>query len=277
MGQGRTRVFNIITLFVLLATVVFAVWVALRMMQPPPERAEAQVAIPTVQQLPTLTPTHTSTNTPLPTFTSSPTPLPPTVPPTPTDTQTPVPVLPTVAPTSTFTPSRTPVPTVTDTPVIPTRTPQPTRAPSQTVTATLPATDIGLAVITQQPTQPPPSPFPFALKDGEVIYTQNFANAAGCAWQGIGGQVFDVNSAPFTAVRIHVFGSGLDVFAQAGSNSLYGPSGWEIAVGTNISATSYLVELQSLEGTIISQPVTVTFTAGDCGHNLALVNFQATR
>ncbi|HYO87754.1 MAG TPA: hypothetical protein VER79_03850 [Candidatus Limnocylindrales bacterium] len=272
MGQGRARVFNLLTLIVLIATVVFGLWVVLRLSQPPPERVEAQVVVPTVQQLPTVTPTNTPTNTPLPTFTPSPTAVPPTIPPTTTPTFTPVPIVPTVAP------SLTPVPTNTPVPPSPTGTLIPTIAPSATVTLTLPATATSSGPqITQQATVPPPSPFPFTLKDGQVIFTQNFANAAGCSWQGIGGQVFDVNNAPFTQVRVHVFGSGLDTFAQAGTNSLYGPSGWEIAVGSNLSGNVYQVELQSLNGTIISQPVTVAFTANDCARNLALVNFVATR
>ena len=76
---------------------------------------------------------------------------------------------------------------------------------------------------------------------------------------------------------VHVFGSGLDTFAQAGSNSLYGPSGWEVPVGANLAGNVYQVELQTMTGTIISQPVTVVFTPNDCSRNLALVNFAANR
>jgi hypothetical protein len=162
---------------------------------------------------------------------------------------------------------------------VPSATTVPTLAPSLTVTLTLPASQTpppGPA-FTPQPTQPPPSPFPYTLKDGQVIFTQNFANAAGCAWQGIGGQVFDINNQPVTNVRLHVFGSGIDTFAQAGSNSLYGPSGWEVPVGTVLSGNTYQVEVQTLTGTIISQPVSVVFTANDCARNLALVNFIASR
>jgi hypothetical protein len=275
MGQGRAGVYNLLTLMVVIATVVFAVVVILLMLQPPPERVQAQVTVPTLQQLPTVTATNTPTNTPLPTFTSSPTPLPPTVPATATATLTPLPIIPTLAPTLTPVPTETPVtPTATGT-LPPTLVPTNTPAPSATVTITSSA-PTG-PQITQQATVPPPSPFPFILKDGQVIFTQNFANAAGCAWQGIGGQVFDVNNAPFNQVRVHVFGNGFDAYAQAGSNTLYGPSGWEVSVGRSLTGDTYQVELQTLAGTIVSQPVSVVFTANDCTRNLALVNFAATR
>lgn len=281
MGQGRARIFNIVTLIFLIATIVVAVWVVLGMMRPPPQPVQVAAAVPTLQTLPTETATATPTNTPLPSFTPSRTPAPPTIAPTRTPTNTPVPILPTIAPTDT----RTPTPTLTLVPAstltaAPSATPTtiPSIAPSLTVTLTLDAPPSpASSPFAAQPTVPPPSPFPFALKDGQVIFTQNFANAAGCAWQGIGGQVFDVNSQPFTNVRVHVFGNGLDTFAQAGSNSLYGPSGWEVPVGVNLAGNVYQVELQTLNGTIISQPVTVAFTPNECSTNLALVNFAASR
>ena len=279
MGHGRARIFNILTLIFVVATIAVAVWVVMRMMQPPPQPAQVAEAVPTLQELPTLTATHTPTKTPLPSFTPSNTPVPPTIPPTATPTNTPVPTLPTIAPTSTRTPTVTPTLPFTNTPTVtplpPSSTPVP---PTLTVTTTLPVTPAPpQPLITQQATVPPPSPFPFTLNDGQVIFTPNFANAAGCAWQGIGGQVFDQNGQPFTNARVHVFGSGLDTFAQAGSNSLYGPSGWEVPVGVALSGNVYQVELQTLTGTIISLPVTVVFTPNDCATNLALVNFAASR
>lgn len=277
MGKGRARIFNILTLVFVVATIAVAIWVVGRMMQPPPAPVQVAEAVPTIQVLPTLTATSTPTNTPLPSFTPSNTPVPPTIAPTRTPTNTPVPFLPTIAPTSSNTPTFTPSHTFTAVPSA-TLTVAPTITATLTITVTLPASSTPeVQLITQQATPPPPSPFPFSLKDGQVIFTQNFANAAGCAWQGIGGQVFDVSGQPFTNVRVHVFGSGLDTFAQAGSNSLYGPSGWEVPVGINLAGNVYQVELQTLTGTIISQPVTVAFTPNDCSVNLALVNFAASR
>jgi hypothetical protein len=174
---------------------------------------------------------------------------------------------PTLPPTITLTPSAT----ITSTPFVEPTTP-PTVAPTSnvpTATGTLAAT---LPPLVSGPTT---SPFPFIARD-QTIFTQNFANSAQCNWQGVGGQVFDINGQPLTGIRVQVFGAGVDLIAVSGSNTLYGPSGWEIQLGNGIATTTYVVQLQSSEGTIISPQVTVTFPA-DCARNLALVNFVQSR
>jgi hypothetical protein len=110
----------------------------------------------------------------------------------------------------------------------------------------------------------------------EPIFTQNFANTAGCAWQGIGGQVFDINGLPINGLRIHVFSNQFDQFVDSGSNSLYGAGGWEVPVDSKISTNIYFVELLSPGGTVISPRVQVGFPS-DCLKNLALVNFEQKR
>lgn len=130
-------------------------------------------------------------------------------------------------------------------------------------------------LITQAPTEPPPSPYPFALRD-QVIFTTNFANTAGCSWQGIGGQVFDMQGFPLTQVRVHVFGGGVDLYTASGTNTLYGQSGWEVPLSNITNNNTYIVELQTAQGTIISPQIQVTFR-NNCAENLALVNFQQTR
>jgi hypothetical protein len=244
-------------------------FVFIQMARPAAPRPTPVVNIPTVAALPTVTPTETPTITPLPSWTITPLP-------TETATNTDAPTL---------TPSNTPLPSATFTETLTasitftvppsltiTNTIVPSLTPNVTDTETLtPTRDF-----TSQPTEPPPSPFPFDLKDGQVIFTTNFANTAGCAWQGIGGQVFDINDQPLTQIRVHVFGSGIDTYAVSGSNTLYGISGWEIPVGNVVMGNSYLVELQTSQGTIISSQVPVTFVP-DCNRNLALVNFKQTR
>lgn len=183
-----------------------------------------------------------------------------------------------------------PTNTPTETPLVPptaTFTPSPTITPTQfieptaqtTPTSELPAGPT--PTLTLGPTLPPlvsgptESPFPFAARD-QVVFTQNFANTAGCNWQGIGGQVFDLNGQPLVNIRVHVFGSGVDLFAVSGSNTLYGVSGWEIQLTNGITTNSYVVELQSAQGTIISPQIAITFPA-DCARNLAVTNFVQTR
>jgi hypothetical protein len=281
MGRGRARGYNVIASIFFILSLLWLAFVVARFLAPAPAPVATVVFVPTIALLPTETPTFTPTATFTPTDT-------PTFTATPTNTDTPVPTATGRLPTLTPSPSFTPIPT--DTP-IPTETNAPTATitPSLTITATIAPSLTPLASdtpaqsptpeinFTPQPTEPPPSPFPFALRDNQPpILTINFANTSGCSWQGFGGQVFDLAGQPLIGIRVHVFGNGIDAFALSGSNSLYGPSGWEIPVANAVNNLTYLVELQTPQGTVISPQIPVTFPA-DCNRNLALVNFQQTR
>ncbi len=272
MGQGRAQVYNLISIFFLVLTIVAIALVATRMSAPAPVPTPVAFTLPTSAALPSITPTFTPTNTDVPTATDTP---------LLTDT-------PTITSTVTWTliPSPTDTLTFTPSPTIPTDTPRPedTIPPSLTITNTLAVTLTETPTITPtlndftpQPTEPPPSPYPFVLSDNQVIYTLNFANTAGCSWQGIGGQVFDLTGLPLQQMRIHVFGNGVDVYTASGSNTLYGLSGWEVPLNSSLTGNSYIVELQSAQGTAISPQITVTFEMNNCSKNLALVNFEQTR
>lgn len=274
MGRGSAQIFNIITIILLVLTVLVMVFVGVRMAQPVITPTPVALNVPTLAALPT----ETNTFTPSPTFTPTDTLIP-------TDT-----ITPTIAPSLTFTnvPSVTAsltftvIPSDTTTPIPEATatfslTPSLTITSTQIVTPTDPITPSPTPInFTPQPTEPPPSPFPFALRENPV-YTLNFANTAGCAWQGIGGQVYDINGQALIGVRVHVFGSGVDFTTTSGSNTLYGVSGWEVPLNNSLTGNSYTVELQSSGGTIISPQVPVQFTANDCARNLALVNFAQTR
>lgn len=283
MGQGRAQIYNIVSILFFVLSIGAIVLVAARMSAPPLPPTQIALAVPTSAVLPTPTLTHTYTLTYTPTFTETPSPtITATI--TPSETWTIIPSLTasltfTVGPTSTPEP---PTPTPSDT-LPPTAGPSPTITPSLTITNTLVVTPTDILSPTAtvnsfvpQPTVPPGSPFPFNLRDNQVIYTANFANTAGCAWQGVGGQVFDQSGQPLLQARVHVFGVGVDVFTTSGSNTLYGLSGWEVPLNTALTSQSYIVELQSPQGTIISPQITVTFTP-DCAKNLALVSFEQTR
>ncbi len=252
MGRGNARTFNIISIIFLLLSIVVIIIVVSRLVGPP-ATAQDVGSLPTPMELPSVTPSFT----PLPT-------LPATFTPTPTNTLTPTDTL-------SPTPSVTTSPTITDTPAA-TSTPSLTPTPANSDTP----------VPTETPTGPTPtlepslSPFLFDLREGNVIFTSNFANTAGCAWQGIGGQVFDLGGAPMDGLRLHVFGGDIDRRVDSGSNSLYGAAGWEMPVDNKITANTYYVELESQGGTVISPRITVTFPS-DCTKNLALVNFVQVR
>lgn len=276
MGQGNARFYNVISLIFLILSLLWGGFVILRMVAPPPERPQEVIVLPTGIVLPTVTITPTPTETFTPTLTSTPS---PTFTPTETHTPTPEPSA-TEPPTSTFT--LTPVPSNT---LIPSTTPSATLEPSVTPSATstllstLPPSDTPppepTIAITQQNLGPTLSPFPFSLREQPTV-TRNFANAAGCLWQGFGGQVFDMNEQPLSGVRIHVYGQGIDAYSTSGSNTLYGLSGWEIPVSAQVNLNTFVVELQSQQGTVISDQITIQFTA-NCDQNLALINFKQSR
>jgi hypothetical protein len=286
MGRGSARLYNLISLIFLVLTILVLVLVISRLVGPPVEQQEAVIDLPTLVALPTATPTFTPSLTLTPTFTFTPSPVPSDTPiPSPTLSETPD--LTATASLFTYTPSFTPslTPSITNTPEVP---PTLTLVPSLTITATLaptlapeqPTVDPNipptLAPITQEALGPTLSPFPFAPRD-QIIYTLNFANTAGCNWQGVGGQVFDVNNQALPNINVHVIGAGgFDRSTVSGTNSLYGQSGWEINVGNTVAPATFIVELRSPQGTVISPQVQVTFP-GNCNGNLALVNFVQTR
>jgi hypothetical protein len=251
--ERNAGLYNIISIIFVVLTIVAILVVVIRFAQGPAVRSSDLTPLPEVLSLPTLPPTFTPTRTLPPTFTLTPT---TTLTPTPTFT-------PTFTPT--IIPSITISATITDT-LLPSDTFTPSVVPSNTPTDT-----------PTGPSATAPSPFLFDLRDGQgVVYTANFANTAGCAWQGIGGQVFDINAAPLNGLGLHVFGNNIDTIVQSGTNSLYGGGGWEVPVDNKINNGTYFVELQSAVGTVISPRITVTFP-GSCDQNLAMVYFKQVR
>jgi hypothetical protein len=252
MGKGNARIFNLISIVFLVLSLIVIILVVTRLLGPA-IAPKAVGSLPTPFVLPTETPTNTLIPTQPPTFTLTPT---DTL--TPTNTETPTLTITTSAtitdtPAATDTPSMTPTPSISPTPS-PTETPT---GPTETSAPTL-------------------SPFLFDLREGNVIFTSNFANSAGCAWQGVGGQVFDMAGSPMSGLRLHVFGADIDRRIDSGSNSLYGGGGWEQPVDNKINGNTYYVELESQGGTVISPRVTVPFPS-DCSKNLAMVNFIQVR
>lgn len=257
MGKGADFVYNIVTLLALAGTIATVLVVGFLLSSPPPQR-EIDTS-----RLPTLIPTPTPTITFTPSLT--PTRVPPTLPPT---------FTPTATSTDTLTPTVTPSPTITPTQG-PTDTPTNTPTPEASPTPTLTPTPLG-PTATPTPTR---NPFPFGLRD-PVSFRANTANAAGCAWQGIGGAVFDETGTAFGAGRlqVHVFNGQIDRRVNVGSNSFYNVnSGWEVPVDNKINNETYFVELEVIQsGTVVSPRIQVTFPQ-DCDQNTAILNFIATR
>lgn len=251
--MGRNS-YNIVSIVFLVLSLLWVGFVVVRLLGPAPV---AQVAaVPTEVVIPTETPS----NTPRPT-------LPATFTPTPTETNTP-----TITPTGTNTPA--PTSTITDTPG-PTLTPSATFTPSISPTFTPTITPTG-------PTEtftPTVVPFLYDLRDGQVIYTANTFNSAGCAWEGIGGQVFKFDGTEqdgASGLQVHVFGGAVDNRVPVGSNTIYGLSGWELKVDDKINNVTYFVELESSVGTVISPRIQIDFPS-DCQRNVAIIRFIKTR
>lgn len=249
----RATIFNVISVIFFFLTLVSATFTVVRLVGPPPP--QEVVIYPTEIVLPTLTPTFTHTPTFPPTFTYTPS-LTLTLTPSATFTST-----------YTLTPTITPSHTITDTPG-PSETPSITPPPSPTETPTGPT-----------PTLPPsPNPFLFGLQQ-DVFYGTNVYNTLGCAWQGIGGRVLDLNGVDLVGpYQIRVFNNSFDRTAFIGSNTLYGgTSGWEIQTDSFVTNATYFVRIEtSTSLTPLSPDVQVTFTA-NCAANLATIVFKQQR
>ncbi len=167
-------------------------------------------------------------------------------------------------PLSTLKPSVTPSPL----PTFPTKTPTPTYTPTSTNTPT---------VTPPGPTSTPTatrSAYPFTKTDNSPFYLQNHANNAGCGWLGLAGEVLDLerNPVPVGSYRVHVWGSAIDERVIVGSAPDYGPSGWEQFVFDSPVMRDYNVQLESPNGTAVSQVYRVQ-THTTCNENLLQLNF----
>ncbi|NOG34185.1 MAG: hypothetical protein HND44_06360 [Chloroflexi bacterium] len=179
-------------------------------------------------------------------------------------TWTPIAEEPTVTPIpfSTIRPSVTP----SIVPTLPSRTPTPTHTPTPTDTPTA------------TPPGPSPTPSPtraqylFTRTDDSPRYLEN--RAAGCRWMGIAGVVLDLNRRPAApgSYLVHVWDSGVDQRITIGSAPVYGPSGWELFLFDSPTVRDYNVQLESPNGTVVSQVYRVQ-TRATCAENLLQLDF----
>lgn len=256
----RNIIYNLISLLGVIGTLIVIVGTIVLVVTPTEAERVAANILPTAvafpTDLPTATPTVTNTPGP-PTF-------PPTFTPTPTFTFTP-------SPTFTETPTTTLSPTITSTPRD-TETPTETFTPSASPTNTPSPTPTG-----PSPTfSPVPIPFPFILRE-DIAFAPNSFNTLGCNWQGVGGQVVDLNGNPSTAsMQVHVFDAEgtVDRTVRVGSSTLFNSqASWEVTVDNVVNNRTYFVEIQTSIGTTISPTYNFTFPQ-DCNRNAAIANFR---
>lgn len=171
-----------------------------------------------------------------------------------------------------YTPASTEEPTATAT--FPTFTPTPTDTPTPTLTPTPSNTPTATPVGPTATATVTRSPFPFTKSDNSPFYHRNFANNAGCGWLGIAGEVLDLNRNPVPrdSYVVHVWDSGINERVSVGSAPAYGPSGWEQFVFNSIVIRTYKVQLETPQGTPVSQVYTVQ-TRASCNENLLQINF----
>ncbi len=209
----------------------------------------ATFTLPPPTNPPDFLPTNTRRPTDIPTITST---FPPA---TPSRTST---APPTITPTITSTPTSTP-----------TFTPQPTSSPTRVIPPT--------SVIPAAPTNTR-SPFPFTKSVDSPIYLRNFANDAGCNWMGLAGEVYDRegNPAAVDAYQVHVWESGINNRVPVGGATAYGSAGWEQFLFDSPVARNYNVQLETTNGTPVSQVYQIASSA-NCDGNLIYIIFEQNR
>ena len=123
--------------------------------------------------------------------------------------------------------------------------------------------------------------YPFASKGApSAVANTVFHPDKDCKWQGIAGQVWDIQGRPLIGYRVHLWGyyNGKNVdltTLSGGAQAWYGESGYEFVIGNSpLDSTGNLsIELEDQSYMAISNKVTVdTYSA--CDKNLVLVNFQ---
>ncbi|MBI5929675.1 MAG: hypothetical protein HY862_10225 [Chloroflexi bacterium] len=279
MAQRDNTLYNLITIFFIGLSVI-ACLISLLIIggavDAGPFEPATDVPIPTVQtEIPSLTPSLTpppsgtpvATNTPADTATWTPFPSA-----TPSNT---------FVPTGTFTPTRTrtftPSPTFTGSPP-PTETETPSITPTETLTPEPSFTPTFTP--TPSPTGPTatptftPAPFALTVGEGTPLFRDAYLHP-GCQWQGFAGQIRGLDSGPLIGYIVQVTTeAGTKLTQVSGTNTNYGPSGWEIQVGSNGQITGrYRVQVFTADGaTAVSPEVSISFSA-NCQQNLTLLNF----
>jgi hypothetical protein len=191
---------------------------------------------------------------------------PPTLPPTvgpPTVTNTPAIYLPTEIPRS---PTARPLPTTAATATL---TPPPEETLTPTATETV---DLTPPATVQAGAQ-------FELQPGSPTHT---AHVEGCSVMGVGGRVFDTQSAPIIGLAVRMGGElgGLDIGTldslTGSATNLFGFGGYYFDLGDTPIASENTLWIQLIDASSeapLSGQIFLT-TYANCDQNLVLVNFR---
>ncbi len=171
----------------------------------------------------------------------------------------------TTTPTITLTPTPFPTFTQTDTPR-PSTTP--TITPTQVISGAGSTLEPGATVAT--PTRGP-TKSPFEYITDSVFYRAN-TNEFGCNWLSVGGDVLDIDGQPVLDMPIEIIGENFEEIVFSGSDTNFGPAGFEVQLDSRPSGGRYSVRLLGPTGLPVSDFVFVTMGA-TCDENVAVVNF----
>ena len=133
-----------------------------------------------------------------------------------------------------------------------------------------------IATVTPESLAVLPDLMAFGLEGNRVIFAPQFTHPeAGCAWQGLGGQILGLNAQPLIGLTVRVQGvtdPSLVLETVSGSATVYGSSGWEIKVADGVN--SHVFQVTLFQGARrVSDPKLVAFP-NDCNRNLGVMNFQ---
>ncbi|MHC1740701.1 MAG: hypothetical protein AB9897_06270 [Anaerolineaceae bacterium] len=166
----------------------------------------------------------------------------------------------------------------------PTNTSAPTASPTQMeVTVTLPPGTTATPYTVDNNAKNP-----FASKGQPATFANTLYHSnSDCNWQGIAGQVWDIQGRPLVGYILHLTGSyngkSLDQkrTLSGGAQAYYGDSGYEfvLEIGSPpIDSTGLIsIQLEDQSGSIVLSNKVTLNTYADCSKNLVMVNFQQVR
>jgi hypothetical protein len=146
--------------------------------------------------------------------------------------------------------------------------PAPTRTPDPTIEAIL------HAPYTPTFTATPTPSFQYSVA---ASVARSALHPGTCGWFGIAGEVYGPDGSPRPAALIHVYGPGVDQHLLSGSDTRYGPAGFEVPIRAEIAqVNTFYVRIEDGFGNPLSPEQQILFADG-CELNVALVTFTQSR
>ncbi len=183
-----------------------------------------------------------------------------------------------VYPTSTATPVMLPP---TWTPAVPTPTVSVT--PQPTVITSTPEPSATATVKVLSNTAGSDEDYTFALQGAPVaLSAEDLKPGTGCKWQGVAGQVVDLQGQPLVNYSILLKGTYdgklFNATMLSGTHTEYGESGYEYQLGTSPVDSNGLLSVQMVDQAGLPMSERVIFnTFATCDKNLVLINFKQIR